>query len=534
MVFNRGMNMDINKIYNMDCIDGMKQLPENSIDSIVTDPPYGLGFMGKQWDTYDKTQFGNKGYEGKNDLKVKKNFNTLPRYRSDNSFYEFSYIWAHEALRVLKPGGFLLAFGGTRTYHRMASGIEDAGFEIRDQIQWIYGSGFPKSLNIGKAIDKISKNINLFKPFAKYLKEKRINKGLSVTDVSKYFPSKMGGLTGCVSNWELGYNIPTKEQFKILKELLDLNNKFDDLINRIETEREIIGKSITNKTVSQRIGQNNISGKINITKGNSDWEGWGTALKPANEPIVVARKPLSENTVAKNVLKWDTGGINIDASRIGINGDTKHDDSIKEYNNEIYGKGLYKNYGKLIKGLGRFPANVIHDGSDEVVSLFPNLGKSNIRKINKKENININNQIYGKGFIRQPGGFIDSGTPARFFYCAKPSKSERNIGLDKFDSKQLDESRKEGNPGGDNPRNREVNKVKNIHPTVKPLKLMQYLVRLVTPKNGTVLDPFMGSGTTGMASKSQGFNYIGFDMTKEYCDIAEARIKSIDYQKKIL
>src|SRR6056297_1771814 len=149
------MNMlEKNKVYNMDCLEGLKKLDDNSIDSIVTDPPYGLGFMGKQWDTYDKTQYGRQGEEGENDLKNKKNFKILPRYRSDNLFYEFSYAWAKEVLRVLKPGGYLLSFGGTRTYHRMACAIEDAGFEIRDQIQWVYGSGFPKSLNIGKALQK--------------------------------------------------------------------------------------------------------------------------------------------------------------------------------------------------------------------------------------------------------------------------------------------------------------------------------------------------------------------------------------------
>ena len=150
----------MNKILNGDCIEHLKELEENSVDAIVTDPPYGLAFMGKEWDTFNKNQFGKMGEEGKNDLKVKKNFKILPRYNYDkNNMQETFRLFGIEALRVLKPGGYLLAFGGTRTYHRLACGIEDAGFEIRDCIQWLYGSGFPKSLNIGKQIDKIQGNV---------------------------------------------------------------------------------------------------------------------------------------------------------------------------------------------------------------------------------------------------------------------------------------------------------------------------------------------------------------------------------------
>jgi hypothetical protein len=241
--------METNKIYNMDCIAGMQELEDNSIDAIVTDPPYGLGFMGKEWDTYDKSQFGRKGEEGVNDLKVKKNFNVLPRYIADNSFQEFTYEWSKEAFRVLKPGGHLLSFGGSRTYHRMVCAIEDAGFEIRDQIMWIYGSGFPKSLNVGKQLEK---------------------QGI-------------------------------------------INEEYNKI---------------------------------------------GTALKPSHEPIVVARKPLAEKTVAENVLKWGTGGINIDDCRIGTeevitthsrNSASTHFSQISNHNN-------YQSDGQKI---GRFPANLL-------------------------------------------------------------------------------------------------------------------------------------------------------------------------------
>jgi len=392
--------MEINKIYCMDCIEGMKKLEDNSVDSIVTDPPYGLGFMGKEWDTYDKSQFGLKGNEGENDLKVKKNFKALPRYRSDNSFYDFSYAWSKEAFRVLKPGGYLLSFGGTRTYHRMACAIEDAGFEIRDQIQWVYGSGFPKSLNIGKALQK---------------------KGITNEEYNKY----------------------------------------------------------------------------------------GTALKPANEPICVARKPLGEKTVAENVLKWGTGGINIDECRIGYLNEKDKKDAISIRPETSNSKGFQTysenehsdNFSRGIERnnlTGRFPANVIHDGSDEVVSLFPN----------------------------------ENGSAARFFYCAKASKSERNEGLDNTEE-TINCDRNPDCYSADVPFNRSANPKKNIHPTVKPLKLMEYLVKLVTPKGGVCLDPFMGSGTTAVACKKNGFKYLGFDMTKEYVDIAEARIANVVKQEKI-
>ena len=414
--------LELNKIHCMDCLGGMKKLPDNSVDSIVTDPPYELGFMGKSWDS------------------------TGVAYNVE--------IWK-EALRVLKPGGHLLAFGGTRTYHRMACAIEDAGFEIRDQMQWLYGSGFPKSLNIGKQIDKMNgKKQEEFTALGKYLKEARGN--IPQNQISKFFPSKTGGLTGCVSNWEKGSNVPTKKQWIILKEKLDLNNEFDYIIEREEAEREIIGKNdYTIPKEVYNIGQEK-SGERDeslitapATEEAKEWEGWGTALKPANEPICVARKPLSEKNVALNVLKWRTGGINIDDSRIGTTGARFNG---RKVDSEIYGKyGTSKpkeDYNK-----GRFPANIILD--------------------------------------EEAGDML--GKQKRFFYCAKASKSERG------------ES--------------------NNHPTVKPLKLMKYLVKLVTKKGGIVLDPFSGSGTTCLASQESGMKFIGFELSEEYCQIANKRLE---------
>lgn len=354
--------MEINKIYNEDCLEGMKTLSDNSVDSVVTDPPYELGFMGKSWDS------------------------TGIAYNVE--------MWK-EVLRVLKPGGHLLAFGGTRTYHRMACAIEDAGFEIRDQMQWIYGSGFPKSMDISKAIGK--------------------SKGAT---------------------------------------------------------REVIGQS---NSKGIRSGQNHIVGDTYECEGYpitspttpeaKQWDGWGTALKPANEPIVVARKPLSEKTVVANILRWGAGGLNINECRIG--NETEH--------------------------VGRFPANIILDEAAGEL-LDAQSGQSTSKQVTGKRSGKDTGR-YG-AFVGQDNvtmGHDDSGGASRFFYCAKAAKKERGDG--------------------------------NVHPTVKPMKLMKYLVQLVTPPKGVVLDPFAGSGTTAIACMNTNRNFIGFEMDKGYYDIACKRIK---------
>lgn len=335
-----------------DCLVHMRDMESNSVDSIITDPPYGISFMNKQWD-YD-----------------------IPSVE----------IWK-ECLRILKPGGHLLSFGGSRTFHRIAVNIEDAGFDIRDTIMWVYGSGFPKSHNIGKAIDKKLGN------------EREV---LGISD-------KGAG------------------------------NKQDYLSSdRTKTEAGLFGGD---------------KKKYHITKGTSEWEGWGTALKPAHEPIIMARKPF-KGDVASNVLQYGTGAINIDECRVG-------DDEISTHNAP---KGTFaggeENRGSDTSSykthVGRWPANFIHDGSEEVVSLLP-------------EN------------------------SSKFFYCAKTSKKDR-----------------------------EEN---NNHPTVKPTELMRYLCKLITPKNGIVLDPFMGSGSTGKAALKEGFSFIGIEMDEEYFEIAKRRAK---------
>jgi len=507
-----------NKIICGDAIEELKNLPDNCVDAVITDPPYALGFLGKEWDTFDKSQFGRKGLEGKNDLKVKKNFEILPRYKNWDGYYEFSFNWAKEVFRVLKPGGHLLAFGGTRTYHRMTCGIEDAGFEIRDCIMYIFGSGFPKSLNIAKSIDRL-------------LKEGTASLN-SVGDNSK------GALYFHKLNFEQGY-------------------RPKDYTN-VERRKYEITEDIAKK-----------------------WEGWGTALKPAYEPIVVARKPLSEKNVALNVLKWGTGGLNIDGCRVGISGGVKKV-NIRPNSGGFQGKGFSCD-GELLKlNKGRFPANVIFEcicdevieGKEEIVKIHdapkgtfaggePNRGSiKNYRERNVGKSIIHTNpncpcymldkqsgkskstggRIGNKGSILnmcgtkyQKGdpGYGDFGGASRFFYCAKASRKERDMGLENLPLKKGGGMKGTEDQslltGSGNVRN---NLMKNIHPTVKPLRLLEYLVKLVTPPGGIVLDPFAGSGTTCIACKKLGFKFIGIEKEAEYVEIARKRLEAIKENKQ--
>jgi DNA modification methylase len=364
-----------------DCLDVLRTMPDCSVDSCVTDPPYGLSFMGKAWD-YD-----------------------VPTVE----------VW-REVLRVLKPGGHLLAFAGTRTQHRMAVAIEDAGFEIRDMIAWVYGSGFPKSLDVSKAIDKAAG--------------------------------------------------AEREKVRVRP--------------RAATSGTMAGSSDTRPWIekSREIGYHEVDGNEPATEAAREWQGWGTALKPALEPITVARKPFS-GTVAANVLEHGTGAINVDACRVGTDGGCA--------GARVYGSGLNGTFAQPVPGLGRWPANLIHSGEDEVVGLFPvtTSGKP-CGKRNAAHHWNTTER--GTDLT----GFGDSGSAARFFYCAKASKADR---------------------GAD-----------NLHPTVKPTDLMRYLCRLVTPPGGVVLDPFMGSGSTGKAAMREGFRFIGIERSEEYMEIAKARI----------
>ena len=377
-----------------DCRVMMATLPDASVDSIVCDPPYELGFMGKAWDAsgiaYDQE------------------------------------VW-RQALRVLKPGGHLLAFSGSRTYHRMTCAIEDAGFTIRDQIMWVYGSGFPKSLCVSSAIDRAA-----------------------------------GAEREIVGSYKGASNI---------------------------------GKGSTNSYITTSNGTaTDVKITIPATDDARRWSGWGTALKPAHEPICVARKPL-EGTVAANVLKHGTGAINVDGCRVGADGGTRL--TVVERDSSVFSPGsstLARGYGEIVHGLGRWPANLIYDGSEEAT--------------------------------------VGLGEAARFFYCAKASRSDREDGCSSLPARTGAEAveRDEGSAGMDSPRagaGRTAASVKNHHPTVKPTTLMRYLCRLVTPPGGTVLDPFTGSGSTGRGAVLEGFNFIGCELSPEYAEIARTRIRAV-------
>jgi len=428
-------------------IDILKSYPDNYFDAIVTDPPYGLGNepnaekMLQAWLTSGYLEVNGSGFMGK----------------EWDAFVPQPIFWK-EVFRVLKFGGYVLAFYGTRTYDWGVMAMRLAGFEVRDSIQWVYGSGFPKSHNIGKAVDKLQVN------------EREVI-GISKND---------------------------------------------------RPNSQVKGGRVFHKAFNN--GQEHET--INITKGNSEWEGWGSALKPAVEPIVVCRKPLEKGlSIAENVLKWGVGGINIDGCRVG-------EEVAKEYTSQ--------------DTQGRFPANIILECiCDEVIK--GDKGKPFNYK--GKEYNNKDTSMFNGDKPEAPSNYNDKGdthtnpdcpcyimdrqsggNASRFFYQAKASKSERNRGLEGFEVKQT-----KGGGGGIGDYLEDVNAASgkfgsekapssNFHPTVKPVKLMQYLVRLVTPPNGLVLDPFCGSGTTGIACRLEGFNFVGMEMEEDYAKIAQARI----------
>ena len=426
-----------------DCREAMKTLSDNSVDAIVTDPPYELGFMGKAWDAsgiaYDKA------------------------------------VWT-EALRVLKPGGHLLAFSGSRTYHRMVCAIEDSGFEIRDQMMWIYGSGFPKSLNVAKAIDA---TIRCGGSNTRKLKQTEQETG----GESYQMKGRNNGILGEDKVWDRKKWEPTTDEAK-------------------------------------------------------QYEGWGTALKPAHEPIVVARKPL-DGTVAENFLKWGVGGVNIDGCRIAYE---SAEDKDKAHYNALGMERLKMEEGEKLGSFeggwkkhkpelpeGRWPANVMHDGSQQVLDLFP---ESNSGWIGNPNSPKKGGKMFGGGEGEQVAKpeYRDAGSAARFFYCPKASKSDKEAGLDGFEEKKPVFNGQSGESSefaeGSVEDKFTTAPRKNFHPTVKPTELMRYLCRLVTPKGGLVLDPFNGSGSTGKAAMLEGYRYVGIDMSPEYIAIAEARIKA--------
>lgn len=408
-----------------DCYEVMKGMEDNSVDSIVTDPPYGIGFMGKKWDK------------------------DVPAID----------IWK-EALRVAKPGSHLLAFGGTRTFHRLMVAIEDAGWELRDTIMWVYATGFPKSLDISKAIDKSA--------------------GAERETVGEYA-------------WPDGKPRDTKTHSVERMAFCD---------------------------VASKKGANDRSKSAPSTTAAKQWEGWGTALKPAYELIIVARKPLV-GTVAQNVLMFGVGGMNIDACRVETS--EKLGRPIGSGERNVFSSSVGKRGMRSgDEATGRFPANLIHDGSEEVTSLFPESksgGSDGIRS--ESENYSMS----GKNYARETaGGQPPSiGSAARFFYCAKARPSERNIGdgEPRVKQGQFTNSNWSGEEIFDG---KPLPRVRNTHPTVKPIALMRYLCKLVTPIGATVFDPFMGSGTTGVGAILEGMNFIGIEKEAEHLATSEVRL----------
>jgi DNA modification methylase len=454
-----------------------------------------------------------------------------------------------EALRVLKPGGHLIAFSGSRTYHRMAVAIEDAGFEIRDQIMWVYGSGFPKSHNISKGIDKNNGEADRLIRFTLWMR----TTGLKVKDVTQVLvENDLIGENGTIAGHYFAMKstsqpaIPTVAMWKVIRPLIaDVPDWVDELVDRIEAEREVVGKgsstlinstgtyAVTNGEAGEEWKPKEYDLTAPATPAAKQWDGWGTALKPAHEPIVLARKPLI-GTVANNVLTYGTGGLNIDGSRVGDTVETwPASRSYAPGQIQPGGKGETQATGDV--PADRWPANFIHDGSDEVVELFPDV-KGATSRTNASQKAS-ENAMFGGGFA---GTVFDDGlntSAARFFYCAKASKRDRNEGLEGFEVVETQGSggRPLENYGEDDESQRlkkaasAYDAIKaaraNTHPTVKPTSLMQYLVRLVTPPNGTVLDPFLGSGSTGKACAYEGFDFIGMELTAEYIPIAKARIE---------
>jgi DNA modification methylase len=572
-------------------LDLLPTLADNSIDAIVTDPPYGLGnpdpdYIIKAiqlWASGDRDHIPEgKGFMGK----------------SWDSFVPPPAIW-DECLRVLKPGGHLLAFAGTRTYDLMGISIRMAGFEIRDSIGWVYGSGFPKSLDISKAIDKNNGKFKVdFSDFGKYVKESRESKGYSRKQLDQIM-----GTNTAVSWWEgraAGVQLPSKEAYNRLKPILEMDNRFDSLIDWAEAEREVIGSKMTgiaNKDEKERytIGASKAI-EVDITAPSTpeakQWQGWGTALKPALEPIVVARKPLGEKTVAENVLTHGTGGLNIDASRIGTEQRTN-----QPAGNKQDSKGVYKFSNDEVDAFngtepttvqGRWPANLIlshgescqptgktiksktgagkrtatfgtqdtqsgGDGSggwsgyEYETEVYECVEGCPVKTLDEQSGTtksssgsthpNTSNGYHGNlyGQPEQTHGFGDTGGASRFFYVAKASKRDRNEGLQDLPEIQTtggggltaelreDGSLETASAGG------KYGSIKakqtNFHPTVKPTELMRYLVKLITPPGGTVLDPFTGSGSTGKAAILEGFDFIGIELTEDYWSIIEGRLK---------
>jgi DNA modification methylase len=609
-----------------DCLEVLKTIPDNSIDSVVTDPPYGLGFMNKEWDSPEKLRqltqresdrSAERKAEGKSPTDAPFSKSVPPGLaikgaREGKWFQEWCELWAVECLRILKPGGHILSFSAPRTYHRMATAFEDAGFEIRDQLMWVFAQGFPKSHNISKSLIKLADAKERTEQEAEH--NLRCMSNPDIQETKSIFEEQGNTLLYSVSEQSISSSGKTTDTIWREESILEGRNNIQETEGELqgseihkmservfgdgeerwihngtqisygETSKQIIdenGSSPSHR--SQSIKQSNRKSDViseqltsqEIREIARTFYNYGTALKPAHEPIVMARKPLTEKSIAENVLKYGTGGINIDGSRIEI-GDEKVPRLNVAYEhkaNNNFGGGDDGRFGTTTMSQdgvsGRFPANIIFEcicdelidgkeikgnenynwnNTDTESNTFTNRGtytprtetpkihtnpncpcymldeQSGISKSSKHKWEGDNNApIYGKyeKGIRE-ATYDDKGGASRFFYCPKAAKKDRNEGLDDEPTK----IKNRVNSGGleNDPKWGPV-ETKNNHPTVKPTDLMRYLINLITPPNGTTLDPFMGSGSTGKAAVRCGVNFIGIEKEQEYMDIASARIQ---------
>lgn len=475
-------------LWHGDCLDILRTLPDASVHAVVTDPPYALEFMGRQWDSWD----------------------------SPADFEAWCAEWAAECLRVLKPGGHLLAFGGSRTWHRLAAGIEDAGFDLRDSIAWLYGSGFPKSLDVAKAIDSARDDRAALLEVAAWLAAQRDAAGMTNRDIDEAL-----GYAGMAGHWTARADmkivqVPRWDQWERLRGLIGFSDEMDAEVWRLNGRKGTPGNERSDRQVgapganavfqpTQRV----LNAGTPVLDEAKRWEGWGTALKPSFEPIVVARKPLG-GTVAANVLAHGTGALNIDASRIHTAGSESKAYTVKRLKpgatlNSTGGNWRPEDedapeYAGETKA-GRWPTNVVLDES-QADALDEQTGELSSGMMRSGQRVQSSGgEIYGKrdSFVTSGATYGDSGGASRFFptfrYEAKAPSSER-------------------------PKHGEVQ-----HPTVKPLDLMRWLVRLVTPPDGVVLEPFAGSGTTVEAALLEGFRCIAIEREADYLPLIEQRIR---------
>ena len=494
----------MNQIINGDCLEVMKRVPDNCIDTIITDPPYKIGFMGKDWDKLDdKYREGEwipcETCDGKG-VVIEENiemacpdclgggYELSPK--KHNLMQKWHYNWAKEALRVAKPRSTLLCFGGTRTYHRLACAIEDAGWILKDCIMWLYGSGFPKATDISQILDKDE--------CRKQLKEKLGRK-------------------------------PTQGEFK---------KEWEGFRKIIGDYQRPDGSNPRKKVIAKAIW-NNADGDDQkrtapVTPKATLWNGWKShGLKPAYEPILVAMKP-NEGSYANNALKWKVEGLNIDGGRIGFNSEADEKESKGKNQHSKYPNSIMRNPASHgiyhqdkrpavdYTAKGRYPANVILD--EEAGRMLDEQSGTLKSGKNKSKFPNMKNQWLGRSYYPEELNYGDTGGASRFFYCAKASKAERNRGCEGLENVKGETCRfrQDGSLDGKIP-------IKNNHhPTVKPLALMKYLCTLTkTPTGGIVFDPFCGSGSTLIACKELKRDCIGIDNNKEYYEIARKRINAV-------